>query len=460
MPIDASIYQGIKPLQIESQTNNLANMLNLQGLQQSGQLNALKMQEAQRGVEQQNSLRSILSGVQPTDTPDAIAQRLMQGGMLKESLDYRKMHRENQKNEAATAKDMADVVTKRTEWYKNQLSNVKTPQDAAGWVQAQYKDQYLSPLFSSLGSFEDSIKKIPQDPAEFNGWVQNQALNMEKFIELNKPSYHTENLGNISETTMRPGLGGAPTIVSSKAINQSPSSIAEIASREKIAADSKAQAERHFQQNKAIQLGQGGKAPAGYRYLPDGSMEAIPGGPADVKAQALAGNKAAGAADVDSAIATLRDAYGRLEAGGGITSTNKGAIGNTAAALSSSGLGQVVGKTLGTANQSARNDIAMTRPALLAALMKATGMSAKQMDSNAELKLWMATATDPTLDVESNRRALDAIERKYIGGGQSAPTQAPAKPTTLSGADAQAAEWAKANPNDPRAAAIKQRLGL
>lgn len=164
-----------------------------------------------------------------------------------------------------------------------------------------------------------------------------------------------------------------------------------------------------------------GKPPVGYRFTPDGNMEAIPGGPADAKATALSAQKAAGATDVDSAVATLRDAYSRLEAGGGITSTKKGPLGNIAAATSSSGAGQVVGKFLGTDNQSARNDIAMARPALLASLMKATGMSAKQMDSNAELKLWLATATDPTLDVESNRRALEAIERKYISG-------APVKP--------------------------------
>ena len=60
----------------------------------------------------------------------------------------------------------------------------------------------------------------------------------------------------------------------------------------------------------------------------------------------------------------------------------------------------------------------MTRPALLAALMKATGMSAKQMDSNAELKLWMRTATDPTLDIQSNRAALSKIEQKYLRGSQ------------------------------------------
>lgn len=172
-------------------------------------------------------------------------------------------------------------------------------------------------------------------------------------------------------------------------------------------------------------LAQGGKAPAGYRFTPTGDMEAIPGGPADMKAQALAGNKAAGAADVGQAVAILRNAYDRLESGGGITNTQNNPLQNMGAALSSSSVGQAFGKAVGSENQSARNDVAMTRPALLAALMKATGMSAKQMDSNAELKLWMATATDPTLDVGANRRALDNIERKYLGAGavSAAPQQ-------------------------------------
>lgn len=206
-------------------------------------------------------------------------------------------------------------------------------------------------------------------------------------------------------------------------------------------------------------LSQGGRMPipAGYRMTADGNMEPIPGGPADLKTQEKDKIKLAGATDVDSAVATLRDAYNRLEKGGGITSTEKGPLENAAAAGSASAVGQALGKTFGTQNQSARNDIAMTRPALLAALMKATGMSAKQMDSNAELKLWLSTATDPTLDVESNRRALDAIERKYIGGLSAAggPAQQGQNPQ-----DAQALAWANANPSDPRSAQIKAKLGV
>jgi hypothetical protein len=141
----------------------------------------------------------------------------------------------------------------------------------------------------------------------------------------------------------------------------------------------------------------------------------------DAKAQAIAQSQADGSTDVDVALGTLRDAYNRLESGGGITSTGKGAMENAGASLASSGIGQGVGKIFGTKNQSARNDVAMARPALLAALMKATGMSSKQMDSNAELKLWLSTATDPTLDVESNRKALDNIEKKYLKSGAAKP---------------------------------------
>jgi hypothetical protein len=68
---------------------------------------------------------------------------------------------------------------------------------------------------------------------------------------------------------------------------------------------------------------------------------------------------------------------------------------------------------------------------LLQAIMKATGMSAKQMDSNVELKLYLATATDPTLDVAANRRALDKIEELF-GSGKTAVPPAPisqAKPS-------------------------------
>jgi hypothetical protein len=162
-----------------------------------------------------------------------------------------------------------------------------------------------------------------------------------------------------------------------------------------------------------------GKAAAGFRWKSDGSMEFIPGGPADEKAQ----QQKTGAGTVGSVVADLRDRYSKLQEGGGIVESGGNTLSNIRAYASSSDVGQVLGGMLGTKNQGERDSIAMTRPLLLQAIMKATGMSAKQMDSNAELKLYLATATDPTKGLQANMAALDRIEQMF-GGGASNPNSA------------------------------------
>ena len=126
---------------------------------------------------------------------------------------------------------------------------------------------------------------------------------------------------------------------------------------------------------------------------------------------------ATGQASVDNIIADLRDKYRQLDTSGGITNPEKGVVSNIEAGIGSSGVGQFAGRLFGTQNQSLRNQIAQTRPLLLSAIKQRTGMSAKQMDSNVELKLWLSVATDPTLDIKANMNALDNIE-KMIGSGK------------------------------------------
>lgn len=129
-----------------------------------------------------------------------------------------------------------------------------------------------------------------------------------------------------------------------------------------------------------------------------------------------------GRESVNSMIATLRDQYTQLLQGGGITDPDAGPVDNIKAGISSSGLGQFVGRAVGTRNQSARNQIAQQRPLLLNAIKQATGMSAKQMDSNAELKLYLSAATDPTLDIRANMAALDKLDELY-GLGLKKPSE-------------------------------------
>jgi hypothetical protein len=157
------------------------------------------------------------------------------------------------------------------------------------------------------------------------------------------------------------------------------------------------------------------RVPMGYRMTSDGGLEPIPGGPADQKAQTVN----VGRETVNTLATGLKDQYNLLKDTGGITSKNESIFSNIPAYISSSSLGQGTGKLLGTANQSARNTISQSRPLLLQAIAKATGMSSKQMDSNTELQMYLKAATDPSLDYEANIYALDQLQSLYGMGGAS-----------------------------------------
>jgi hypothetical protein len=160
----------------------------------------------------------------------------------------------------------------------------------------------------------------------------------------------------------------------------------------------------------------------------------------------------------------LNNSYTKLEQGGGITSTGQGPLANIRAAAGSSGIGQAISGALGTENQRQRQEIEQTRPLLLNLIKEATGMSAQQMNSNAEMNLYLKAATDPTLSVEANRSALANLDKMFGLGLAQRPNEGGATPPAATAGgrspqDAAALQWAQQNPNDPRSRAIMQRLG-
>ncbi len=175
----------------------------------------------------------------------------------------------------------------------------------------------------------------------------------------------------------------------------------------------------------------------GYRWADPAhtAQEKIPGSKADDKVEQAQAKVTTGHENVDKITSTLRGYYDDLNKGGGITNATKGTMDNLSAAASSSWLGKAVGHAVGTRNQAARDKIAETRPMLMQAIMQATGMSAKQMDSNTELKMWLQTATDPDLEYGANKEALDHLDDMFglgikqpaapSGGGVQTATAAP-----------------------------------
>lgn len=145
-------------------------------------------------------------------------------------------------------------------------------------------------------------------------------------------------------------------------------------------------------------------------------------------AQALQKEQKTGTAkgEVADIVGTLRTSYNRLNDMNAIPSTQNRWGTNLGAKLATTGPGQWLGGAFGTQAQSEREKISQTRPLLLNAIKNATGMSAQQMNSNAELQLYLRAATDPSLTYEANMEALDTLDRLYgLGlnrGNAPAPT--------------------------------------
>lgn len=219
MPIDPNIIAGLKPAQIQLQDP----------MEQYGKSVALKnlmlqSDSAQRGIEDEDAQRKALieSGGDNKRYRELLANR----GQYKAVQGLDKFNLETEEKRGNIDKTKQEILIKATAAHRDDLANVNDPQAAARWVTAAFQDPVLGPVVSKAGTLDQVIAKIPTDPQGFQQWKQQSALGATKFIELNKPSVHTRDLGGTSQTFSTPGLGGAPTILDSVLKTQSPESVA------------------------------------------------------------------------------------------------------------------------------------------------------------------------------------------------------------------------------------------
>jgi hypothetical protein len=134
---------------------------------------------------------------------------------------------------------------------------------------------------------------------------------------------------------------------------------------------------------------------------------------AQEKRETAATGKSEAKTQLTDIVSSLKKNYETLKEQGGIVSTTESGFGNIGARLSSSGLGQAIGGAVGAKTQEERQKIEQTRPLLLNLIKNATGMSAQQMNSNAEMQLYLNAATNPQLSYEANLEALKNLDKLY-----------------------------------------------
>jgi hypothetical protein len=136
-------------------------------------------------------------------------------------------------------------------------------------------------------------------------------------------------------------------------------------------------------------------------------------GQKEEKAQEKSDVKKQAKQQLSDVVGQLKTSYDTLLEGGGITSTTSGGRENIGAKMGTSAVGQFMGSALGTKNQEQRQVIEQTRPLLLNLIKEATGMSASQMNSNAEMQMYLKAATDPKLSYEANITALQNLDKTF-----------------------------------------------
>lgn len=171
------------------------------------------------------------------------------------------------------------------------------------------------------------------------------------------------------------------------------------------------------QQGQALQKQLAEMADATKRYAIDNKV-----GASQSKSEEKAAKIEEGRASIDDTVTQAEQLVEKLAENGGMTSTRANPISNLGTSVTTSGVGQALGRMVGTENQSNRDVLKSTRLQLLNAIKQATGMGAGQLNSNVELQTWLSSLGAEGMTKEANLEILDKIRNKYMKGSPAAPT--------------------------------------
>lgn len=242
MATNPNIAMGVRGIELQNPLTQYGQVANIQSAQNQNALAQYQLANAQREQESTNALNEAYRSAYNPQTGDidvnALRKTLSTGGFgsklpgLEKSLN----ELEKQKLEALKLKGEVTAQPTKLEAEKTNLIDARLKQSRQfldtinpadpnapaayiAWHEANHKDPILGPLLEARGVTADQARAriegaIQKGPQAFADLLNASKLGTEKFMELNKPQYITENLGGTSRVTAVPGLGGAPVKVS------------------------------------------------------------------------------------------------------------------------------------------------------------------------------------------------------------------------------------------------------
>jgi len=231
MALDPNIALQVRGIELPNQLAQYGQLAQIQNAQNQNALAQFQLGSAQRAETKDIARTNALARAGTDD--NAIATALLQAGDLKGYSEFLKTRRETQKFDV----DLADSKLKQSRLF---LENVTTPEQYIAWHEANHKDPILGPMLAARGVTADQSRArinaaIQQGPEAFAQLVNESKLGTEKFMELNKPQNITQDLGDVSRIVSIPGLGGAPSTLSTTGKEMTPGESAMLPIRQQTA---------------------------------------------------------------------------------------------------------------------------------------------------------------------------------------------------------------------------------
>ena len=410
MALDPNIALGVRQIEMPNQLAQYGQLQQIMAAQDAQQMNALKMQEAQAGLEERNKLRAL---------NPAAADYEQQLFRVSPSLGitYRKEQATTAAQKAAEAKSLTEAAAAKQKMLGQAWRDISgRPSDAN--ITAHLEDIAESTLYNeaekaSITKRGTALLAMPIE--ERRAFLAQQGASASEL----KPSTQTVNRGGATEVIQVPAFGGAPTTVGSFADVPLPANVQ--AQKIQIARESRppaqpaaptiAQVVDPTNPNQMITVDarryQGGGA---------GSPGVIGVGGKEPGAALRTNKVEAGKTQLADDLDNLRASFQTLDQMRAIPSTERGALSNVASGIAATGVGQKTGQLFGTEAQVERDVINSARSRLVNSIKNATGMSAQQLNSNVELQTMLKSISDPGQSVQAALRIIDDIENAYVKG--------------------------------------------
>ena len=226
MSIESLIATGIQPVQIPSPLAQASQLAQLRNSMNQNELARYTLGKAQQEDVTRNALadayRQSVNEAGDIDYP-ALTRRLAAGGAGSQIAGILKTKFEGEEaaNKANKAQvDLLDAALKQSRGFLATINpnSPTAPQQFLTWHHSQHAHKVIGPELARRGiTPEQSLERINEaiagGPAAFAQLLQQSALGIEKFMELNKPTTTVVDRSGQRDVLQTPGLGGRPTTV-------------------------------------------------------------------------------------------------------------------------------------------------------------------------------------------------------------------------------------------------------